>query len=200
MKYIKQVRVHFSKQPVFSIRELRTFLAKQRISNAYSNLLIHNLLKTGELRRITRGVYTFRDDLSVAGFAFSPFYYGLQEALSLRNLWAQETNPVIITPKKARTGLRTIMDANVLVRRISRRMFFGFEMLKHYDYWLPVSDAEKTLIDFAHFNEPLPEETLQELKSRIDRKKLSAYLKRAPEKTVKRVRKLLSQPPKIKTT
>jgi predicted transcriptional regulator of viral defense system len=147
-KYAKLVREHFKGQPVFSLSSLRVFLAKKGPSKNYSNLLVHNLLRRGEIQRIAKGVYSFQSDASVAGFAFSPFYYGLQEALSLRNLWEQETNPVIITPKKVRPGVRRIMGSNVLVRRIKRKMFFGFDLIKHYDFWIPVSDAEKTIIDF----------------------------------------------------
>ncbi|MCX6799515.1 MAG: hypothetical protein NTW59_05480 [Candidatus Diapherotrites archaeon] len=141
--------------------------------------------------RVARGFYSFQTDPALAGFAFSPFYYGLQEALSLRNLWEQETNPVIITPKKVRPGLRSSMGANIVVRRISRKMFFGFGMVKYYDFWLPVSDPEKTLIDFAYFRERLPEEALREIKKSLDKKKLRGYLKKTPFLTRKKVEKML---------
>lgn len=191
MKYTQLVKQHFAKEPVFSLKSLRTFLAKKGISKGYPQLLVHNMEKKGEIQRIARGIYTFQTDLEVAGFAFSPFYYGLQEALSLRNLWEQETNPVVITPRKVRLGMREIMGSNVLVRRISRKVFFGFELMKHYDYWLPVSDYEKTLIDFAYFNEYLPKEALQNLKEKIDKKKLQKYLKRVPKVTREKVKELI---------
>lgn len=191
MKYINLVRNHFKEKPVFSLTDLRVFLSKKGISKNYSNLLIHNLTAGKEIFRLSKGVYSFQKDLSVSGFAFSPFYYGLQEALSLRNLGEQETIPVIITPKKVRSGLRKIMDSNVLVRRINRKMFFGFESLKHFGFWLPVSDAEKTLIDFVYFNEPLSDETLKELKKKINKKKLFVYLKKCPKNTRKKVKELL---------
>lgn len=192
MKYINLVREHFKGKPVFSITDLRVFLSKKGISKNYSKLLIHNLIKGKETFRLTKGVYSFQKDLSVSGFAFNPFYYGLQESLSLRNLWEQETIPVIITPKKVRTGLRKIMDSNVLIRRINRKMFFGFESLKHFDFWLPVSVPEKTLIDFVYFNEPLSAETLKELKKKINQKKLFEYLKKCPENTRKKVKELFN--------
>jgi len=192
MKYINSAREHFKEKPVFSITDLRIFLSKKGISKNYSKLLIHNLIEKKQVFRLTKGFYSFQKELSVSGFAFSPFYYGLQEALSLRNLWEQETIPVIITPKKIRPGLRKIMDSNVLIRRINRKMFFGFESIKHFGLWIPVSNPEKTLIDFVYFNEPLSEETLKELKKKINRKKLSEYLKKCPENTAKKVKKLLN--------
>jgi predicted transcriptional regulator of viral defense system len=191
MKYIQLVRQNFVKQPVFSITELRRFLAKKGISNSYSALLVHNLLQKGEISRIAKGVYSFQKDILVSGFAFSPFYYGLQEALSLRNLWEQETNPVIITPKKFKPGLRQIMGANVLVRRINRKMFFGFDFIKYYNMWIPVSDAEKTLIDFFYFKEDLPSDAILEIKEKIDEKKLRAYLQRVSPKLAKKVKEKL---------
>jgi len=191
MKYIGIVKENFKKQPVFSIKDLRVVLAKKGIGRAYSNLLVHNFLLKGELKKIAKGVYSFQNDVMVAGFAFSPFYYGLQEALSLRNLWEQETNPVIITPKKPRTGVRKIMGFNVLVRHINRKMFFGFDLIKYYDFWVPVSDPEKTLIDFIYFKEHLPKNALKELKAKIDKKKLKQYLKKCSPKLEKKVKEML---------
>jgi len=188
MNYIMLVRRHFREQPVFSIAELRRSLAKEKIGKGYSALLAHNLMRSGEINRVAKGFYSFQSDALVSGFAFSPFYYGLQEALSLRNLWEQETIPVILTPTKARPGLRKIMGGNALVRRIARKMFFGFDLVKYYDMWLPVSDAEKTLIDFVYFKEHLPAQALQEIKGKIDKKKLGTYLKKCGPMLAKKVR------------
>ena len=182
MKYVGAVREHFSKQPVFSVRNLSIFLSKKRISKAYSYLLLHNLLKRGEIVRVSRGIYSFKKDPVHWGFAFPPFYYGLQEALSLRNLWEQEGIPVIISPRKVRPGIREINGANILVRRIKRKAFFGFEMIKHYGSFIPVSDAEKTLLDFFYFKEPLPENALEELLNKADNKKLRTYLQKYPKR------------------
>jgi len=191
MKYLKELRARFKDSVAFTISDLRIFLKNKRISTGYLHLLIHNLLTKGEIKRITRGVFTFRDEIQTVGFGFSPFYYGLQEALSLRNIWEQETNPVVITPRHVRVGLRSFGGRNYLVRRISRRMFFGFEMLRYYDFWIPVSDVEKTLIDFAYFREPLGAGALREIKVRLRKEVLSEYLKRCPKLVAKRVLELL---------
>ncbi|MFH1224315.1 MAG: type IV toxin-antitoxin system AbiEi family antitoxin domain-containing protein [Candidatus Diapherotrites archaeon] len=191
MKYIKGFREHFSKQPVFSIRDVRVFLKRQGISRQYVHTLLNHLLKRKELNRITRGIYTFRGDPAVLSFAYRPSYHCLQDALSLRNLWEQETNAILITPRKVRTGVREFFGAKAIIRRVNRRMFFGYDSVKHYDLWIPVSDIEKTLIDFAYFNEPLDGKTLQAIKRKIDRKKMRAYLKRVPQRTRMRVALLL---------
>lgn len=186
-KYTKEVREHFKTAPAFTITDLRVFLGKKGISKGYLYLLVHNLMERGELKRISRGVYTFHSDVQVVGFGFGPFYYGLQEALSLRNLWEQETNPVVITPRKVRNGLRRFQGANYVVRRINRGMFFGFETVRYGDFWIPVSDVEKTLIDFVYFKQPLSAETLAEIELRLDRQKLDGYLKRCPAWVKKRI-------------
>lgn len=192
MKYIKEFRKHFSTFPVFSIKDAKIFLSGKKISIEYLYLLINNLLKRGEMFRITRGIYTFKKDPSVITFAFSPSYHALQDALSIHNLWEQETNTIIVTPLHVRTGIRELFGATVIIRRIDRSMFFGFEMVKHLDSWLPVSDVEKTLIDFAYFKEFLDKKTLKEMKRRIDKKKLENYLKKVPKETRKRVEEILS--------
>lgn len=180
MKYIQDLRKHFKNAVVFSKSDIKIFLKSKKISVKYLELMIHNLLAKHEIKRISRGIYTFRDEIQVVGFAFRPFYYGLQDALSLRNLWEQETNPVVITPRKVRKGLRTFEGRNYLVKTINRRMFFGFEMIKYGDFWIPVSDIEKTLIDFVYFREPLGEDVLGEIKKKIDKNRLKNYLKRSP--------------------
>jgi hypothetical protein len=88
--------------------------------------------------------------------------------------------------------MRECAGGKVLVRRISRRMFFGFGMLKYFGCWIAVSDIEKTLIDFVYFREPLMQETLKEIRRRMDKEKLNGYLKWCPGWVRKRVRTLLA--------
>lgn len=74
------------------------------------------------------------------------------------------------------------MDSNVILRRIKPSYFFGAEMLRYGDLFVPVSNLEKTLIDFIYFREPLEREVLSALKRKIDRKKLENYLKIYPKR------------------
>lgn len=191
MTLVKELKEYFKAYPTFSIRDIKIFCDKKRVSKQYIFLLIHNLLKRHELKKITRGKYTFQDDIQVVGFAFHPFYYGLQDSLSLRNLWEQETIPIIITPRKVRAGIRKFANGNYLVRRINRNMFFGYETIKYKNFWIPVSDLEKTLIDFIYFKEPISSEVIEEMKTKIDRDKLKSYLKKCPIFVQKRIKKLI---------
>ncbi len=190
MTVAEQVREHFAGKPAFTAREVRLFLSGKGVGKGYADLLLHNLLKRG-LRRIAAGVYTFREEMQLVGFAFQPCYYGLQDALSLRNASEQETNPVVVTPRRVRVGVRRFLGNNYVVKRISRKMFFGFEPVKYGDFWVNASDLEKTLIDFVYFRQPLSDETLAELAPRLDRVKLSGYLLKCSARVRKRVEKLL---------
>ena len=191
MIYTKELRRRLSSQPAFTIADAGRLFPKA--SRAYLCLLLHNLCKRGDIFRISSGIYSFHDDTTVSGFAYSPFYYGLQNALSIRGLWEQETNPVVITPRHVRTGRRVFCGANYIVRRIGRPLFFGYETMQYSGLWVPVSDVEKTFIDMAYFHQPLTDELLAEFKQRVDKKKLDTYLEKCPAKLAKRVRERLAE-------
>lgn len=179
MKYVDYIRSHFNdpKSPVFTIQELKAVLGLKGISSAYLKRLINYLIKRGEIVRIGKGVYTFHDEITVVGFAFRPFYYGLENALTIRRLWEQGTNPIIITPNNVRRGIRKFGRGNYGVLHIRRDLFFGYDFIQSGGLWVPVSDYEKTLIDFIYFNHYLRKDTLKALRLKIDKEKLVSYLK-----------------------
>ncbi len=189
--YTRELKARLGGQPSFTIADARRLFPK--VSRAYLSLLLHNLCKRSEIFRISRGVYSFSNDTTVAGFAYSPFYYGLQNALSIHGLWEQATNPVILTPRHVRTGRRVFAGANYIVRRASRPMFFGYELMQYSGFWVPVSDVEKTFLDMVHFRQPISSELLAEFRRRLDKKELSVYLGKCPARLAKRVRERLAE-------
>ncbi len=193
MKYMRNLKEQFSKTPTFSIRDVELFFSQQGLKPPYARQMLHQMVRRQHVHRITPGTYTFHPEMQIAGNAFQPYYYGLQDALSQHSLWDQETNPVIITPRKVRTGLRQFLGNNYLVRRIDRKLFFGYELMPYADFWIYVSDVEKTLIDFAYFKEPLDAQTLEEIKKRLEPKKLVTYLEKCPawlrQRVNRRIRK-----------
>ncbi len=193
MKYAKEFREYFSKKTVFSVRDVRNRFAGQKISPNYAGVLLNHFLKRKEISRVARGFYSFKTDPIIAAFAIQPSYFGLQDALSFHGLWDQETIPVLVTPRKIRSGFRNVLETRVLVRRINRKQFFGFEMKKYLDFWVPVSDIEKTLVDFFYFNQPLDKKTLKKMLKKIDSKKLAQYLKKTPKRTRKKIEKELQK-------
>ena len=193
MTLVSDMRHRFAAEPAFTSRDVRAFFGRRRMSPGYQKLMVHKLISQGKLFRISKGAYTFMQEAQAVGFAFQPFYYGLQDALSLRNLWEQETVPVVVTPRRVRSGIRKFAGSNYLVRRIRRSMFFGFEMLRYGDFWIPVSDVEKTLIDLVYFRQPVSRGLAGELKRAIRKDVLKRYLKRSPLRVRKRVLALLAE-------
>lgn len=185
IKYINEIRKFFKESPVVDIGSLKKFIPKKDKSYVY--LLINNLLKKKEIERITKGFYSVHEDPSLIVFCFKPAYLGLQDALSFHNLWEQETNPVVLTTRNLRNGIRTVFGRNVLIRRIDRRYFFGFDYVKYGDFYFPYSDVEKTFIDLIYFKQPLDKELLKEFRRRIDRKKLKQYIIKYPKRFRKKV-------------
>lgn len=189
IKHIHKIRQFFKESPVVSIYSLKKFLPKK--SRNYLNLMISNMTKKGEIKKITKGFYTIYEEPSLAVFCFQPAYLGLQDALSIHNLWEQEAIPIVITTKKVRTGLKKFFGANAMIRRINNKYFFGFEHVKEGDYYLPVSDIEKTLIDMVYFRQSLEPELLRNILDKINKKKLNSYLKKYPRRFKAKVLRLL---------
>lgn len=182
MRHIKAVRDLIKKTPVFGIGSIARIVG----SREYAHTLMNHLLRRGEVKRVARGFYTSRNDVSAAVYCFKPAYIGLQSAMSFHNIWEQETIPVIVTTRKVRNGIRSIAGINVMVRRISPKYFFGYEYNDYDDMALPVSDAEKTFIDMCYFKE-MRTDIAKGFKSRIGRKKLDEHLKLYPERIRKKV-------------
>ena len=195
MKYIDNIRKNLSGKefPTFSVYDVKSMLAAHRANPNYAYIILNNLVSGNEVRRITRGMYTFHEDIRVVGFAFNPFYYGLEDALTVRGLWEQGSNPVVITPRRIRNGIRKFYGRNYVLRRISKAHFFGHELVKYGDFWIPVSDLEKTIIDFAYFRHYLRKDVLLELVPRINKAKLRGYLARYDPRLAHGVMRMLKK-------
>jgi len=191
-RLIKRVREFLESTPVANLQSISALVGDKN----YAYVVMNHLVKRGEVKRITRGYYTVRDDPSLLVHCLKPAYIGLQDAMSFHNLWEQETSPIIITNRRVRRGIREVMGHNVLVRRISRDYFFGYDHYEHGDFSLPVSDVEKTFIDMVYFGE-MEKSMVRKFKTRIDRKRLESYLTKYPVNFGKKVLALLSREGKV---
>ena len=185
--YLDQLNQLLDNSPVVDFASIQRLVGKKD----YAKVLISNLLKKKKIYKLGKGCYTKHQEVSLSVFCFKPAYLGLQNALSYHRIWEQETIPVILTVKKTRRGIRTILDSNVLVRHIDKKYFFGFEYVKEGQFYIPYSDLEKTSIDMVVFNLKIDKEVLKILKKRIDPKKLKQYLKKYPLVIRQRVQKIL---------
>jgi predicted transcriptional regulator of viral defense system len=181
--HLNKLREFLKITPIFRAKDVELIIKNK----SYSYLTLHNLVKKGEIKRITKGWYSLYEDPIVAVFCFKPAYIGLQEALSIHELWEQETNVVIVTTRKIRSGVRKVLDSNVILHRIEPKYFFGFDYLKYENFFIPVSDVEKTLIDLVYFNEIPGKDVLKEIKKHVNEEKLKDYLKNFPPNFSKKV-------------
>ncbi len=192
IKYLRDIENLFKKSPVVNSDSLKIIIRnKNKKIKSYLKQLIRNLILKGKIKRLAKGYYTIFDDPILIVFCIKPSYLGLQNALSFHNFWEQETIPILITTRKVRQGLRKIFGINVLIRRINKKYFFGFNYYNENDFYLPYSDIEKTLIDLVYFKEKLNKETLENIRKNIDGEKLNYYLKFYPKKFRNLVLKLL---------
>ena len=173
MKRLDKIKEYAKRTPAFDTKSIVRLAGNKD----YAYLLLNRLLKTGQIRRITRGYYTVQEDPSLIAYCLKPAYLGLQDAMSFHNLWEQETNTIVLTTRRVRPGTRKVFGNNVIVRRLSPRHFFGYDYIRQGDLLLPVSDIEKTFIDMAYFRE-LRKDMTKAFRRRIDREKLAGYLKR----------------------
>lgn len=184
--HIDKVRRFARTTPVFTARDVESLVGERR----YALLMLHQMVGRGEIHRVTRGFYSLHDDPVVSVFALRPAYIGLQDALSIRGLWEQETNVVVVTAGRARPGVREFLGSRVVVHRIDPSRFFGFDHVRYSEgFYLPVSDLEKTLIDLVYFRELPGKELAGELASKADQGVLERYLKRYDPAFVARFRR-----------
>jgi predicted transcriptional regulator of viral defense system len=190
-KYQKQIEELFKKSPVVSFSSIERIIKNKKNITQYSKQLVRNLLLNGKIKSLAKGYYSTHDEPSLNVFCFSPSYLGLQDSLSTHNLWEQETVPIIITQKRVRSGLRKTKLGNILIRRIDKKYIFGVEYKKIGEFYLPYSDIEKTFIDFVYFNQKMDKNVVDNIKKIIDKKKLSLYLEKYPNKFREKVKRML---------
>jgi len=180
MKYTSDLKDRFFKAnfPVFRISDIRLSFSRTGIKDNYLYLMLHNMERRKEITRIIRGVYTFHGDVNVVGFAFQPFYYGFEDALSIRGISLQGTNPIVVTLRNVRQGVRTFRGRNYLIRRIPQNLLFGYSMVKRGEFWIPVSDIEKTVIDMLYFDDYIRDELWPGILEQLEMERLNDYLKR----------------------
>ncbi len=182
MKHLPSIIELFKTSPVVAVRDIAMLTG----SRQYAYLLLHSLEKRGVIKRLVKGYYTIHDDPTLTVFCYRPAYIGLQDALSIHNLWTQETTVIIVTTRNIR-GDRTVMGSKVAIHKLSPKYYFGYKYVKYGEIYIPVSDLEKTMIDLAYYRQPIHKETIKEAKKNINKHKLQQYLKNYNKKVQKRI-------------
>ncbi len=190
IKYLTKIRELLKKTPVIHISSIRRIIGEK---NTYAYLLLNKMVRKGEFFRLTKGWYSSQDDPTLAVFCFKPSYLGLQEALSIHNLWEQETNTIILTTQTVREGQRIILKKNVVVRRLPKKLFFGIEYKLYGGMYVPVSDMEKTFLDLIYFNQPIDVGIIKIVKKKNNLKKMQEYLKHYDKETKQKVQEIIKK-------
>ncbi len=180
MTIVKEIADHFRNYPTFTYRDVKLYLIGRKLSARSLPRLISYMKNKGVIYIIRKGSYTFNRDIMMAGFAYSPFYYGLLSALTIRDLWTQNSKPEIITLRKVRSSSQHIFEDKkdvIFIHHIPVKYFFGFEMADYGKFRVPVSDPEKTLIDLFYYKVKLPIQDYSKLLKTIKTSRLKMYLK-----------------------
>ena len=177
MKYVRKFLGEFRKTSVFSTADVRRFLVSEGASPTYALVFINSMIRRGKAFCLAKGIYTLYRDIEVAGFAFSPFYYGLGFALTKHRLWKQQANLHVLTTRNVRRGSRVVLGTNINVSKISKRMFFGYVYVKGANFYYPVSDIEKTLIDCIYYRFSLEDYVYESIFAKLDSRKMKVYLR-----------------------
>lgn len=190
MTTVKEIASHFANYPVFTYRDVKLYIANSRRSVKNIPRLLSYMKSTGLISSIRKGVYTFNNDIMVAGFAYSPFYYGLLSALTIRELWTQNSKPEIMTIRKVRNSKSYAFGEKndiIFLHHVPVKYFFGFDTVNYGKLKVPVSNPEKTLIDLFYYKIKLPIQNYSGLLRVINKKKLDEYLKMYNKRTAKAV-------------
>jgi predicted transcriptional regulator of viral defense system len=195
----------FKRTPIFSFNDVKIFLEHHGSTNNYPKIFIKRMIKSGRVYIIAKGFYTLYKDIEVVGFSFYPFYYGLGFALTKHRLWKQQANPYILTIKNVRRGVRQAFGSNFVVSKISSAMFFGYHYVQGSNFYYPISDIEKTLIDCIYYRFNLEDYVYSNIFKSLDNKKIDKYLKKCNKrvkarylllkKTYGNIKKLRSKAP-----
>jgi predicted transcriptional regulator of viral defense system len=154
-----------------------------RVGRNYAKVFIHNLKKKGRITELIKGWYSFRNSPYLITIPLGEAYVGLGTAAFIHGAWDQVPNVDVLTtkaPRKIKVGERIIAGRKVITRKISRKMYFGYETkyIEEAKDWIRVSDPEKTLIDLIYYNYPFINEILPSLMKKINPEKLKEYMER----------------------
>lgn len=152
-------------------------------------------LKTGEIIRLRRGLYTLsNEDRSVglskrlaANVIYYPSYLSLEYALSYYDMIPEAVFGVTsVTPKKTQQFSNPLGE--FIYKSIKKKFFFGYISVKdEFGYDILIATPEKALLDFFYFHTPSNikvEDTYFEESLRlqnvemVDEKKMKQFVKK----------------------
>lgn len=157
---------------VYSVQQLANLVGKpKKIANVYASRLVAKGLAT----RLVRGKLAVTSDLhTVATQLLEPSYISLHSALNFHGLITQVPKEIeCVTPKNS----RNYRELGIAYHRIPPGLFYGYERHGRGGGYAFVADPEKALVDGVYLNR-LPKGLVEELKGKVDGKRLAEYVQR----------------------
>ena len=184
-----ELSLRFKKWPTFTIDDAFLFLNKKhRVSKIAVQVTLSRMVKSGRLFHVTKGVFDLSGNAAVAGFAYTPFYYGCLSALMIMDLIDDQVKMQVMTTRDVRRTNATVFgDVGIILHHLQRRYYFGFRTINYGGAEVPVSVREKTLIDMFYYNVKMSTRDYSNLLKSIDLQRLREYLKVYPEKVRNKV-------------
>lgn len=176
-----EILASFSGFRTFTFRDvsLKMRSEKRAVSKGTLQVTLSRMAKLGKIYPIIKGVYSLEMRDELAGFAFSPFYYGGVAALMIRDLIDDQVKMEAMTTQAVKRSVISIYGRRswIILHHVPKRYYFGFEDVKYGDLTIPVSDPEKTLIDLFYFRRTLSAQDYSGVLRAINLKTLRNYLK-----------------------
>src|SRR3989338_827568 len=172
IKYRKVVE-SLRRKPVFGTEDLRC----EGIKKNYSKKLLCTLSKTGAIKRIERGKYTFLDDpVAIATHVTRPSYLSLWTAMSIRHLTDQIPFAVeVVSSRKRFKNTIDFQGTKIIFHNVPPVMMYGYEnMIWKENTRILVAKPEKIIID-AVYTKSVPEEEILEVIRNSDISLLKKY-------------------------
>jgi predicted transcriptional regulator of viral defense system len=169
---------------VIDIRNIHTYF------NGFDRRRLYEWQKRGLLLKVVSNFYVMADKplddvalRSIATRIYAPAYVGLESALSYYHFIPEAVFRTISITTRRNKLIRT-QSGDFQYRSIKPELFFGSTIVANDNAPFFISDPEKTLLDYLYFTPGSDNRTvlaemrlnLDELRRRIDVRKLSDYL------------------------
>ena len=135
-RFVEKLR----KVDLFNFKTIESKMGKN-----YAKLFVSNLLRRNEIVKLKKGWYSFKKTPYLLVNLLVKGYVGLGSAALIHGVWDKAVNVTILTPLagvKIRQGERLIGSSKVIVRKISEKMYFGYEFKRFEGITVRVSDPE----------------------------------------------------------
>lgn len=130
---------HLQQQPTITKSTVKKLL---RASDAYAQLVLQRLETKGVIRRVTRGIYTSKDNIyEICSHLDTPSYLSLSTAAMLKG----HTEQIITTVQVMATKNKEFIFDNYLVKLIKTPYLFGYEKTRQPELF--IARDEKLLLD-----------------------------------------------------